>query len=101
MSRFYTAPKVEYEDDFIFQPDWELAKQAAAVQDEIAEDAISTMDLMSNPMFEFNMKASGEAALEEKMRIEEEINDIARKASSISDPRELQKLVRNKRRELE
>lgn len=101
MSRFYQTTATELQDDFIFQPDWEMAKQAVAKQDEIAGEAISTMEMMGNPLFEFDMEADGLAAERVKDMWEGTINDIARQISDISDPRELKKIVGKARRDLQ
>lgn len=99
MARYYNTVAPEFIDDFIFEPNWDLAMQAAQIQDNIAREAIQTMEIVGNPVFDYDI-ASEESAKRVKNYWESRIDDLAKEIGEISDPRELKRRVTKLKREL-
>ena len=76
MARFYQTAQRNFQDDFIYQPNWELAAGALMKKDGDVADQLDTLDLFRNLPIDFWKDADQENVNEIKSQYENQVNDI-------------------------
>ena len=78
MSRFYQTAQRNFQDDFIFQPDWNMAQNALLTKDAAVADQLDTLDLFKNLPIDFWKDADQENVKQIKEGYESQVNDIVK-----------------------
>lgn len=76
MARFYNTARPRYVDDFVFDPNIQLAQQAIMAQDERAKKLGAELDLYGSLPLEFHDEADRQSALEIKNEYEARVNEF-------------------------
>ena len=63
MARFYTPREADFVDDFVFQPNWEIAKLAIIKKDAEEKEKADKYALLKNVIFNYDENADEKAAL--------------------------------------
>ena len=63
MARFYNPREADFVDDFVFQPDWEIAKLAIMKKDAEEKEKADKYALLKNVIFNYDENADEKAAL--------------------------------------
>lgn len=102
MSRFYQTSDPNFVDNFIFQPNWDLAAMALQKKDNLIGEQLDTLDFYGNPMFDFDREADGIAVDEFKQAWQDKIEDITRQVGGdLMNTSKTRKLIGQAKRELE
>lgn len=75
MARFYNTADREFVDDFLFQPNLELAQGVLAKRDAEISDAIGEGEILGNPIFNYNRQADSDYAQEVRDRYEQKAKE--------------------------
>lgn len=76
MARFYNTARPRYVDDFVFDPNIELAQQAIAAGDQRARKLGAELNLFGNLPLEFHDRADRQSALEIKREYEARVDEF-------------------------
>lgn len=82
MARFYQTTERDFQDDFIFQPNWELAKLSMDKNEANIANAVETLNILGNPIFDYNKQVDSEYAREVKDRWETRIAEATEELSA-------------------
>lgn len=102
MARFYETSDRKYLDDFIFQPNLDLAKLALLNEDKIIGDNLGELDILGAVPFNYDKNADEEYARETREKWEQKAAEATR--AIMQDPLNRygnRKLVANLKSELE
>lgn len=97
MPRFYNSPQAEFREDFIFQPNWELASQALLKKDEDLREVSETLSLLDRLPIEYWGEVDRGNVEDYRRELSEQVNEIASQLSTNSgNNRYLVNSLRNK-----
>lgn len=91
MARFFKTARPELVEDFLFQPDWDLAAAALQKQDEKVEGVLQERDFLGNPMFEYWDDADQEGVKTLKAQYNDRADQITGQLQSLKDINKVRK----------
>lgn len=101
MARFYQTTQRNFVDDFIFQPNWELAGMALAKQDADVQQNLDTLELFRNLPIDFWKDADQDTVNNIRTEYESRADEIAKAMQKdLLSPKNRQ-LISSLRRDLE
>lgn len=101
MSRFYQTTQRNFVDDFIFEPDMELAKEALIKKDNDVKAQIAVMDLFENLPIDYWEEADGENAARIKNEYADRVAEVASQMQKdITNTGSNQRLINSLRRDI-
>lgn len=82
MARFYQTAQRNYQDDFIFQPNWEMATMALSKRDSDIKEQLDTLDLFRNLPIDYWKDADSDNVEQIKNEYESRVEEITRQMQS-------------------
>lgn len=101
MARFYQTATPQFVDDFIYQPNWELASQVLQKKDNDINNQIEMISILGNPEIEFVKESDGENVQQIKNEYESRADEIAEYLqNNLNNPLQSRKMISSLKRDL-